>query len=219
MKKIILFSLLAMTTAIASAQSSSKQSKVRLNVYGSYVFDDGFDVYNDANNYFTGTIKGGLQWGGGIEFQANRDFSAELLYLNKASTAPATFKFGAAEPKRTETFDINHHYILLAGNRLQRSSSGKVEGYAGLMAGVLIADVNSPSTSKSGSRTDFTWGGRLGLNYWMSERVGIKLQANILTASKATGGDTYWGYWGPVYLNTYSTLWQFGLGGGLTFKL
>ena len=218
MKKIILVSLLAMTTAIASAQSKST-SKVSLNVYGSYVFDDGFDVYNDANNYFTGKIKGGLQWGGGIEYKPHPDFSTELLYLNKNSAVPATFKFGATEPKRDENFDLTHHYILLAGNRLQRSSSGKVEGYAGLMAGVLISDIKSPSTGKSGSQTDFTWGGRLGLNYWMSEKVGIKLQANILTASKATGGDYYWSYWGPLYLNTYSTLWQFGLGGGLTFRL
>jgi hypothetical protein len=219
MKKIILFSLLLMTTAIALAQSKSSQSKARLNVYGSYVFDDGFDVYNDANTFFNGTIKGGLQWGGGIEYLPDQHFSVELLYLNKNSDVPTTFKFGSAEPKRTETFDLTHHYILLAGNRLQRSSDGKIEGYGGLMAGVLISDINSPTTGKGGSQTDFTWGARLGLNYWVSDKIGLKFQTNMLTASKATGGDYYWSYWGPLYLNTYSTLWQFGLGAGLTFKL
>jgi hypothetical protein len=81
------------------------------------------------------------------------------------------------------------------------------------MGGVLIADVKSPSTGKSNSRTDFAWGGRLGVNIWASKKVGIKLQAQMLNASKATGGETYWSYWGPVYLNTYTTMWQFGLGG------
>jgi hypothetical protein len=53
----------------------------------------------------------------------------------------------------------------------------------------------------------------------MSEKFGIKIQSQILTAAKVTGGGTYWGYWGPIYVNEYSTMWQFGLGGGLTFKL
>ena len=47
MKKILFISVLVITAAIASAQA-----KVRLNLYGSYVFDDGFDVYNDVNTYY-----------------------------------------------------------------------------------------------------------------------------------------------------------------------
>ena len=213
MKRIIFISVLVITAAFASAQS-----KVRLNVYGSYVFDDGFDVYNDVNTYYNGKIKGGLQWGGGIEFTPSEYASVELLYLNKSSDAPSTFKGGTGQPQRTENFEVTHNYILLAGNGLKASSSGKVEGYGSLMGGVLISDVKSPSTGNSGSNTDFAWGGRLGVNIWASAKFGIKLQAQILSASKATGGDVFYGYWGPVYLNTYTTLWQFGLGGGLTFK-
>jgi len=214
MKKIIFISVLAVSTVLASAQG-----KIRLNAYGSYVFDDGFDVYNDANTYFNGTIKGGAQWGGGIEFVTNEFSSVELLYLNKSSNVPSNFKGGVGQPARTETFDLSHNYILLAGNGLKSSSSGKVEGYGSLMGGVLISDVKSPSTGQDGSNTTFAWGARLGANIWASEKFGIKLQAQILSSSRATGGDVFYGYWGPIYLNTYTTLWQFGLGGGLTFKL
>ena len=64
MKKLIfIFLFLTMTTTVVLAQS-----KFRLNAYGAYVFDDGFDVYNDANTYYYGKIKGGFQWGGGIEY-------------------------------------------------------------------------------------------------------------------------------------------------------
>ena len=214
MKKIIFISVLAVTTVFASAQSS----KFRLNVYGSYVFDDGFDVYNDANTYYNGKIKAGFQWGGGIEYATTDYSSVELMYLNKSADVPTTFKFAAAQPVTKETFDLTQHYILLAFNGLKQTS-GKVEGYASLMGGVLISDVTSPTKQKSGSNTDFAWGARLGANIWASKKVGIKLQAQILNSAKATGGDTYWGYWGPVYLNTYTAIWQFGLGGGLTFKL
>jgi hypothetical protein len=215
MKKIILISVLVVTTIFASAQ----HSKVRLNAYGSYVFEDGFDVYNDANTYYNGKIKAGVQWGGGIEYVPYENGSVELLYFNKSSDVPTNFKFGSGEPARTENFSLTQHYILLAGNGLKMSSSKKVEGYASLMAGVLISDVTSPTKNASGSNTDFAWGGRLGLNLWASQKVGIKLQAQILSSAKATGGDTYWGYWGPVYLSTYTAIWQFGLGGGLTFRL
>src|SRR5688572_24208923 len=215
MKKIIFSSLL-----VIIAIASSAQSKIRLNAYGSYVFDDGFDVYNDVNTYYNGKIEAGLLWGGGIEYVANEYFSAELLYLHKSSDVPATFKFQAGDPIRNETFDLKHDYIMASFNGLKPSSSGKVEGYFGFMAGVLISNVSSPSNNgASESNTDFAWGGKLGLNYWMGPKVGIKLQANLLSASKATGGDVYWGYWGPIYLDTYSTVWQFGLGGGLTFRL
>lgn len=218
MKRIIFISLLLMTTAIASAQTKS-ESKIRLNAYGLYVFDDGFDVYNDVSNYYNGKIEGGLKWGASIEFLPYQDYSIELTYLNKNSDAPATFKFGATEPKRSENFDLSQSYILLGANRLQKSNNGKVEGFGGLMGGILISDVKSPSTGKSGSNTNFAFGGKLGVNIWLSQKVGIKLQSQLLTASKVTGGDLYFSYYGPVFLNSYSTMWQFGLGGGLTFKL
>jgi hypothetical protein len=214
MKKIIFMSVLSVATVFASAQS-----KVRLNAYGSYVFDDGFEVYNDINSYYNGKIKAGVQWGGGIEYVTSENSSVELLYLTKSSDVPTNFKFTAADPARQEHFDLTQHYIMLAGNGLKTTGSGKVEGFGSLMGGVLISDVKSKSQDKSGSNTDFAWGARLGANIWVSHKVGIKLQAQILSSAKATGGDTYWGYWGPVYLNTYTAIWQFGLGGGLTFKL
>jgi hypothetical protein len=214
MKKIILIPFLIFIVASASAQS-----KFRLNGYASYVFDDSFDEANDVNTYFKGKVKGGLQWGGGLEFFTNPNYSVELIYLNKSTTAPVEFRAGLANPKRTENFDVSLHHILLAGNRFQQMGSGKVEGFGGLMLGVLISDVEAPSNGQSGSNTTFAWGGRVGTNIWMSDRIGLKLQAQILASTKATGGDLYFSYYGPVVLEDYTTLWQFGLGGGLTFRI
>jgi hypothetical protein len=214
MKKIVFIVLLSIMAFGASAQQ-----KFRLNVYGSYVFDDGFDVYNDVNTYYYGKIKGGFQWGGGVEFTPTEYGSIELLYLNKSSDVPATFKFTTADPQRTETFNLSHNYILAGFNGLKKFGTGKAEGYGGALLGVLISNLESPSTGVSDSKTDFAWGARVGTNIWISEKVAIKLQALVLSASKATGGGYYWSYWGPVYLNEYSTMWQFGLGGGLSFKL
>lgn len=210
MKKAVLFAILFVSVFTASAQ-------LRLNAYAAYTFDDGFDVYGDATNYYYGTLKGGSQLGLGLQYAFNPYSAAEILWVHRTTTAPATFKFGVGN-ERKETFEVKHDYIMLSGDGLY-SKSAKFEGNAGFMAGVLISSVDAPTVNKSGDRTNFAWGGRLGGTLWASPKLGIKLQAMLLSSSTATGGDTYWGYWGPVYLTTYSTLWQFSLGGGLSLKL
>ena len=212
MKKVM-FSALLITIAIVTFG----QQGARINFYSAYVFDDGFDVFSDANTYYNGTVKGGYQWGAGVEYLFTPQSSAEILYLHRGTTVPATFKFGSGTQARSETFDLKHDFILLSGDG--HFAKGKAEGYAGLMAGVLISNLEAPSQGESSSNTNFAWGGRIGTNIWVSSKLGIKLQALILSASRATGGDYYWSWYGPIYLTEYSTLWQFSLGGGLTFKL
>jgi hypothetical protein len=214
MKKVM-FSALLMTIAIVSFG----QPGPRINLYSAYVFNDGFDVVNDVNTYYNGTVKGGYQWGAGVEYLFSRESSAEILYLHRSTTVPATFKFGSNTQIRTETFNLKHDFIMLSGDGHFAKHGGKAEGYAGLMGGVLISNLEAPSLKKSDSHTNFAWGGRIGSNIWVTPKLGIKLQAMILSASRATGGDYYWSWYGPVYLTEYSTLWQFSLGGGLTFKL
>jgi hypothetical protein len=213
MKKFLLSLLLITAAWTVSAQ------EVRLNGYISYVFDDGFNVYNDANSYYHGKLKGGAQFGGGIEYMANPMYGVELLYLYKKSEAPATFKFGTLTTEKNESFNVEHHWIMLAGNSHVASHNHKMEGGGGLMLGMLISNVDQPSTGSSASNNTFAWGFKLGGNYWVSEKVAIKFQTHLLSSARATGGDVYYGYWGPVAVPGYSTLWQFALGGGLCFRL
>jgi hypothetical protein len=89
-----------------------------------------------------------------------------------------------------------------------------------LFAGVAISDIDNPENGNSSSATKFAWGLRLGANIWATEKVGVKLQAQLFSAVQSAGGGFYFGTGGSgVGLSTYSTIYQFGLGGGLTFKL
>ena len=204
---------------LAGTMTTLMGQHARLNFYGAYTFDDGFDVVSDANTYYNGTVKGGVQWGAGLQYMFNKQSSAEVLWLHRSTTVPANFKFGTGTQTRSETFDLKHDFIMLSGDGHFSKHGSKAEGYAGLMAGVLISHLEAPSLGKSSSNTNFAWGGRVGTNIWFSPKLGLKLQALILSASRATGGDYYWSWYGPIYLTEYSTLWQFSLGGGLTFKL
>jgi hypothetical protein len=213
MKKIFLSFLLIPLAMAVSAQG------FRLNAYSSYVFDDGFDFYNSATDYYNGKLQGGVQWGAGLEYQVHPMGGVELQYFYKNSDLPSKFRFGALTDEKSETFDVSQHYILLGFNSHKMTASQKVEGYAGLLLGMVITDVNAPTSGRSESNSNFAWGGKVGTDIWVSPKVGIKLQAQILSATRSYGGDIYYGYWGPVAVPEYSTLWQFGLGGGLTFRL
>ena len=57
--------------------SQSFAQNIRLNAYGAYVFDDKVDSYFDNNNYYKGTIKGGFQWGVGVEYMTRRNFGID----------------------------------------------------------------------------------------------------------------------------------------------
>jgi hypothetical protein len=193
--------------------------KIRLNLYGAYVFDDKFDSYYSSSSYYQGKIKGGFQWGGGIEYSLRPEYGVELLYLRQSTHAPTTYASSVVTTKETD-FDLGMNYIMLAGSRRAFSSNEKLEGFGGLMLGMVIADLKDPDSGRSASATKFAWGLRLGGIAWASEAVGIKLQAQLLSAVQSAGGGFYFGTGGAgTGVSTYSTIYQFSLGGGLVFKV
>ena len=188
-----------------------------LNGYALYAFDDSFDSYFTGGRYFEGKIKGGLQWGGGIEYRVYPETGIELLYLRHDTNAPTSYYIQGPE---FADFDLGLNYIMVGGNRYMPIGTGNVDGSFGLMAGMVIADLTNPESGYSDSATKFAWGLKGGITIWATETVGIKLQAQVLSAVQSMGGGFYFGTGGGgAGISTYSTLYQFGLGGGLAFKL
>ncbi len=115
--------------------SNTYAQGIRLNAYSSYVFDDQVDSYYDQNDYYNGTVKGGYQWGAGLEFMANPNYGVELMYLRQNTTAPLNYYNNGV---KFANFDLGINYIMLAGNRYFRKPGGRVEGFGGAMAGVNV---------------------------------------------------------------------------------
>ena len=193
--------------------------KINVNLYGAYVFDDKFDSYYSSSSYYEGKIKGGFQWGGGLEYMVRPEYGVELLYLRQSTHAPTTYASTIVTTGQTD-FDLGLNYIMLGGARHVMSSSGKLEGVGGLMLGMVIADLKDPDSGRTANATKFAWGIRLGGIVWASEAVGIKLQAQLLSAVQSAGGGFYFGTGGAgAGVSSYSTIYQFSLGGGLVFKV
>lgn len=205
------------TILLLSLGSTVLAQSVNLNVYTGYVFDDKFDTYYTAGSY-QGKFLGGFQWGGGLEFQPREDMGIELLYIRQDTQAPTTTYLGSIGDN-TYNFDVDINYVLLGGIRYF-GPSPKVQGYGGLMLGGVFAGVRDPDSGRDGNVSKFAWGAKLGANIWGSERVGLKIQAQILSATQMMGGGIYFGTGGAgAGVSSYSTIYQFTLGGGLVFKV
>lgn len=212
MKKILLLKLFMIAATVTVAQN------IRLNLYSAYVFDDKISSYYNSYTYFEGTVKGGYQWGGGVEYLVRPEYGVELLYYRQDTHAPITFQGSITNPVEFENLDLGVNCIMLGANRYKTLGEGKIEGYGGFLGGIGI--ISGKSSRQSDTLTKFAWGLRLGVNIWASEKVGIKLQAQLLSVAQGAGGGMYFGTGGAgVGVSTYSTIYQFGLGGGLTFNV
>jgi len=192
---------------------------LRVNGYTFYAFDDYVDSYYSNTEFFKGKIKGGFQWGGGLEYMMSPVQSVELSYLRLSTDSRITYWDKDLGRERTTDFDVATNYILLGSNRYFQGT-GKIEPYAGLHAGVAIFNIDNPDTGSSDNATKFAWGLKLGLNMWATDKVGLKIQTGLNSAVQAAGGSFYFGGGGSgAGISTYSSFYQFYIGGGLTFKM
>lgn len=220
-KLLVLVFIVANSYAFSQVvvQKKAFQPHLRLNVYTMYAFDDKVDSYYSPTDYYRGTIKGGFQWGGGLEYIVAPDQGIELSYLRLDSNAPMEYYNYNSNKIEYTNFDVATNYVLLGGNRYFQVNP-KVEPYAGLQAGMAIFNVKNPDSGRSGNSTKFAWGLKLGTNIWASERVGLKIQTGLVSAVQAAGGGFYFGTGGVgTGISTYSTFYQFYIGGGLTFNM
>jgi hypothetical protein len=213
MKKIILsLFLVAGITVMANAQN------VRLNGYAAYVFDDKVDSYYDQTNQYYGQINGGFQWGAGLEYMVSPSKGIEIKYLRRDAVAPMHY-YKNSIIQQNKNFDVALNYILLGGSNYFQTG-GKVEPYGGASLGMCIITLKNAEAGNDNQATKFAWGVKLGTNIWATEKVGIKLQVDLISAVQSAGGGLYFGTGGAsAGVGMYSTMYQWVLGGGLTFKL
>lgn len=212
MKKV-LFVIVTFISINVAAQG------VKLNGYANYVFDDQVDSYYDNTSYFDGKIKGGFQWGVGLQYNFKEFYGIELTYYNQATSAIASYK--AQGPGiTTGNFDVNLNWIMLNGVRELRKPGGKFEAFGGMGLGVALINTENRLTGNTKNSTNFAWQIRGGGNIWVTEKVAIKLNAQLQSAVQSVGGGFYIGTGGGgAGISSYSSFLQFGLGGGLVFKL
>jgi hypothetical protein len=201
-----------------SSSAAYTGPSVRLNGYTIYAFaDNHVESGYYANSYWEGSISDGFQYGGGIEVLPIPTTGIEISYMRLDSKVNLYYYDGAIGSDKI--FNLAHNYIFIGGNQYIKVNP-KIEPYAGFQLGMAVYTAENPTINSSGTETKFAWGIKAGMNIWLSEKVGIKMQTQLLSAVQAIGGGIYFGTGGAgAAVSGFSTYYQFNLGGGLVFKL
>lgn len=202
---------------LTGAFNFSSAQKYKINLYSAYTFDDEVTASSN-NNYFTGTINAGYQWGLGFEYIVQPTYGIELAYFRQSTDFPVSFTTNT-DTTTQSSYPIALNFIMLGGNKYLPIPNSIVTPYGGLMLGMAIFDNKEPPSGASSSTTNFAWGARGGLFLNFSKSVGLKLHAQLLSAVQSFGGGLYLGTGGVgAGVDTESSMYQFGLGGALVIQ-
>lgn len=203
MKKL----LLALIISFLSLSQSMAQG-VEITPFTGYTFQAGFNI--SGGRAF---LRDGQNWGGMLGFSVNDFTEVELGYSYQGTSAVAR------SVNLQENIDIaaQVHYATIGVNRLIPTSD-KMTFFAGAKMGTgTLAFPNGESQNF----TRFSAGFQGGMKYYASDRVGIRLQANLMMPILAVGTSLWWspGAGTSVGLSGWSPIAQFGFTGGLIFRL
>jgi hypothetical protein len=205
MRRIIVLSTVFFLAIGLKAQEPKSLS---LNLYGGYNFKD--KVNFDASY---GYVNEAFQYGAGLEYFPARNKSFELRWLGMGTEFPFHGPSGTQLNVGKDKGSIN--YILLGGNSyFGNDPKAKALPYfgAGLGVGILaLKDGNS--------ETHFAWDAKLGVKIKTASAVSINLHAYVQSIIAAVGYDYYY-YpgWGTTAFTDYASIFQFGLGGAVSFN-
>lgn len=202
MKKLLLINVIAQLIVL----SAYAQPTITLSTFQGYTFADRF-----STEFGPARVDDGFQWGGGLEVGLSKTTAIELIYQYLGTTA----SYQSSQRLYTGTIDLN--YILLGGTRYYAITE-KLSGFGTVNVGMGI--FNPSDALSSNTITKLSVGGRLGLCFFASDKINIKIHAQLLSPVQWVGGGYYFGTGGSgVGISTGSTIYQFYLGGGINYRI
>jgi hypothetical protein len=161
----------------------------------------------------TARLGDGQNWGGNLGFSLNEFMEIEVSYNYMATRATAS------SPLLNDRVDVRTqvHYAMIGANRLFPTSDA-MTFFAGMKMGT--GTLAFPD-GEYRNITKFSLGLQGGMKYFATERIGIRLQANLMMPVLAAGGSLWWSPGGgtAVGVSTFSPIVQFGFAGGIIFRL
>lgn len=204
MKSLLLCAAFCAVMSAAQAQ----QASVTLLTFEGFTFADKFETY-----YGYGKIQDAFQWGAGLEFGIQPDAAMELIYLR----SDVDVYYDSYYNQRVEG-QVGLNYIML-GATGYRPFNDVVSGFGTADMGVSFTS-NAEEALNSDNVTKFAIGGRMGVRIAPSDKLSIRLHAQILSPVQWIGGGVYFGSGGSgAGVSTGSTIWQFQFGGSVNYRI
>lgn len=203
MKKLFLLSVLVIVSFL-----ELKAQGVEITPITGYTFPASYRITSG-----NARLGDGQNWGGNLGFSLNEHVEIELSYSYMATRATAS------SPLINNRVDVRTqvHYAMIGANRLFPTSDA-MTFFAGMKLGT--GTLAFPDREFN-NITKFSWGFQGGMKYFASDRIGIRMQANLMMPVVSAGGSLWWSPGGgtAVGVSTWSPIVQFGFTGGIIFRL
>lgn len=175
-----------------------------------------FASHNDFYNTY-GRIADGVSYGGSIKFNVTRSFGIEVLYSHM-NTTTGLYYYGNDQNPIYGVSNLQLDYIMAGPIESFTIPNSTVRPFIGALLGAAVLTPDAGSGYSSDTR--FAVGFQLGTNIYVSPRVGIQLKAQVLSPVDGAGGSLFVSNYGSGGgIDTYSSIYQFSLGGGLIIGL
>jgi hypothetical protein len=201
MRKILIFSAVLLTMTL-----TSKAQKFEITPFGGYTFGDKFDF-----NGGQAKISDGFTYGGIFSYVSGN--MALELTLSRQNAKGDAHSYDDYIDVNDAPISVN--YVFGGVSALQPLSDEAVL-FTGLNMGVGFI-----SNDAYRSVTKFSAGVNGGVKYFFSDRLGLRLQANLNFPVTDLSSEFWWspGANHSYYVTSYVPILQFGFTGGLIVRL
>lgn len=218
MKKIFRISVIALVIIFIIAPAMVKaQGKVEISPFGGYMF-------GGSLNFYEGKLKAenAANYGVAVDFKLATDTQIELMWTQMGTQAEFQPYYGY-EYLTTNSFDVNVGYIQIGGVR--EMDMDKVHPFGLFTLGTTYfipknVEFQDPQYVDIDNEWVFsmTLGG--GAKIWFTDRVGIRLQGNLMLPMFWGGAGFTVGTGGSgFYVGSGTSMVQGSFTGGLIFAL
>jgi hypothetical protein len=211
MKKRIIRVVLALGL-IFGAHAASAQ-RVEVNALSAYMFGTSTDyIYRSGLRYGDIWIAPSAVYGGAVDITLDKNIMFEVQYMHQPTRAEERGRGGLV----AHATDLTNHFVQ-AGGLYSQSVNPSVDVFGGVMFGL---EVFTPSKPEYESVVRFLGTLTGGTKVWLTDAVGLRVQAALNMPMVLSGVGFYFGTGGADYgASTFVQLLQFNLGGGVVVRL
>ncbi len=200
-----LFHFFTIAVVCFFCQASLHAQSIELTPFSGYTFPENFYVENGEVR-----ISGGHTYGGMLTFNISEMYGVELIYTRQDAEADVT-----AFLLNDRNVPVSVNYIQAGGIRYFPLSST-----TSLLGGLNLGAAGLVPKEKYDQGWLFAFGLKGGVKHYFSERIGVRIQANLQMPVQWAGAGFFVGTGGSgVSVNSFSTIFQFSFTGGLVFRL
>ena len=220
-KFLVLFLFTVITTIGGNAQQSENklqsgfEKHFDVTPYGGYVWGDYYPAYNaEVKLNATGF------WGMALGLSLGKELAGEFHFQMMRPTVNIRPYLGSGVPE--DNVDVSSSWFLIGSvKNISLSGAFQLFFYGGVGA-VYNVPVNSQKQPLNIYKSTWGMGAALqgGFKYWLGSRVALRGFIALNMPMQFSGVGFYVGTGGSgLGLNSYSSLFLFNMGGGLTFRI